>query len=98
MRSAQVYRWQIPMDAGVVLRDRRLKLATGCMFVCVTASVKGGERSPLPGFSQENVGGGADGATNMGERLASGERGITGDAFGRVWRKLRAGGILFGVC
>ncbi|EAW9075097.1 O-succinylbenzoate-CoA synthase, partial [Escherichia coli] len=23
MRSAQVYRWQIPMDAGVVLRDRR---------------------------------------------------------------------------
>ncbi|EEX5513345.1 O-succinylbenzoate-CoA synthase, partial [Escherichia coli O157:H7] len=24
MRSAQVYRWQIPMDAGVVLRDRRL--------------------------------------------------------------------------
>ncbi|EAZ0390374.1 O-succinylbenzoate-CoA synthase, partial [Salmonella enterica] len=21
MRSAQVYRWQIPMDAGVVLRD-----------------------------------------------------------------------------
>ncbi|EDB4303413.1 O-succinylbenzoate-CoA synthase, partial [Escherichia coli] len=25
MRSAQVYRWQIPMDAGVVLRDRRLK-------------------------------------------------------------------------
>ncbi|ECM7524987.1 O-succinylbenzoate-CoA synthase, partial [Salmonella enterica subsp. enterica serovar Montevideo] len=22
MRSAQVYRWQIPMDAGVVLRDR----------------------------------------------------------------------------
>lgn len=32
MRSAQVYRWQIPMDAGVVLRDRRLKLATGCML------------------------------------------------------------------
>ncbi|HFK5399934.1 TPA: O-succinylbenzoate-CoA synthase, partial [Escherichia coli] len=25
MRSAQVYRWQIPLDAGVVLRDRRLK-------------------------------------------------------------------------
>ncbi|PXV29266.1 O-succinylbenzoate-CoA synthase, partial [Salmonella enterica subsp. enterica serovar Newport] len=25
MRSAQVYRWQIPMDAGVVLRDRRVK-------------------------------------------------------------------------
>ncbi|VFS65198.1 o-succinylbenzoate synthase [Kluyvera cryocrescens] len=25
MRRAQVYRWQIPMDAGVVLRERRLK-------------------------------------------------------------------------
>lgn len=53
MRSAQVYRWQIPMDAGVVLRDRRLKPATGCMFACVRASAKGGEISPLPGFSQE---------------------------------------------
>lgn len=53
MRSAQVYRWQIPMDAGVVLRDRRLKPATGCTFACVRASAKGGEISPLPGFSQE---------------------------------------------
>ncbi|GHK16512.1 hypothetical protein ECZU03_03010 [Escherichia coli] len=52
MRSAQVYRWQIPMDAGVVLRDRRLKPATGCMFACVRASAKGGEISPLPGFSR----------------------------------------------
>ncbi|GHL73445.1 hypothetical protein ECZU34_11930 [Escherichia coli] len=42
MRSAQVYRWQIPMDAGVVLRDRRLKPATGCTFACVRASAKGG--------------------------------------------------------
>ena len=25
MRQAQVYRWQLPMDAGVVLRERRLK-------------------------------------------------------------------------
>ncbi|EPQ1005306.1 hypothetical protein NNU66_002906, partial [Klebsiella pneumoniae] len=25
MRVSQVYRWQIPMDAGVVLRERRLK-------------------------------------------------------------------------
>jgi len=38
MRSAQVYRWQIPMDAGVILRDRRLKTRDG----------------PLPGFSQES--------------------------------------------
>lgn len=29
MRCAQVYRWQIPMDAGVVLRERRLKTRDG---------------------------------------------------------------------
>lgn len=34
MRSAQVYRWQIPMDAGVVLRDRRLKTRDG-LYVCL---------------------------------------------------------------
>ncbi len=28
MRRVQVYRWQIPMDAGVVLRERRLKPVT----------------------------------------------------------------------
>ena len=32
MRRAQVYRWQIPMDAGVVLRERRLKTRDG-LFV-----------------------------------------------------------------
>lgn len=34
MRSAQVYRWQIPMDAGMVLRDRRLKTRDG-LYVCL---------------------------------------------------------------
>lgn len=29
MRVSQVYRWQIPMDAGVVLRERRLKNRDG---------------------------------------------------------------------
>lgn len=29
MRVSQVYRWQIPMDAGVVLRERRLKTRDG---------------------------------------------------------------------
>ncbi len=28
------HRWQIPMDAGVVLRDRRLKLRDG-LYVCL---------------------------------------------------------------
>ncbi|END6712371.1 o-succinylbenzoate synthase [Escherichia albertii] len=55
MRSAQVYRWQIPMDAGVVLRDRRLKTRDG-LYVCLCDGEREGwgEISPLPGFSQES--------------------------------------------
>ncbi|WP_312950950.1 o-succinylbenzoate synthase [Superficieibacter sp.] len=56
MRRAQVYRWQIPMDAGVVLRERRIKTRDG-LFVCLTdGSREGwGEISPLPGFSEESL-------------------------------------------
>ena len=55
MRSAQVYRWQLPMDAGVVLRDRRLKTRDG-LYVCLRDGEREGwgEISPLPGFSQES--------------------------------------------
>ncbi|HGY4720008.1 o-succinylbenzoate synthase [Citrobacter amalonaticus] len=54
MRSAQVYRWQIPMDAGVVLRDRRLKTRGGLYVRLHDGERQGwGEISPLPGFSQE---------------------------------------------
>ncbi|WP_413596037.1 o-succinylbenzoate synthase [Citrobacter youngae] len=55
MRSAQVYRWQIPMDAGVILRDRRLKTRDG-LYVCLRDGEHEGwgEISPLPGFSQES--------------------------------------------
>ncbi|WP_161538923.1 o-succinylbenzoate synthase [Escherichia albertii] len=55
MRSAQVYRWQIPMDSGVVLRDRRLKTRDG-LYVCLRDGEREGwgEISPLPGFSQES--------------------------------------------
>ncbi|KAF0951256.1 o-succinylbenzoate synthase [Escherichia albertii] len=55
MRSAQVYRWQIPMDAGGVLRDRRLKTRDG-LYVCLRDGEREGwgEISPLPGFSQES--------------------------------------------
>lgn len=54
MRSAQVYRWQIPMDAGVVLRDRRLKTRDGLYVRLRDGERQGwGEISPLPGFSQE---------------------------------------------
>jgi len=56
MRRAQVYRWQIPMDAGVVLRERRLKTRDG-LFVHLQQGEKPGwgEVSPLPGFSLESL-------------------------------------------
>ncbi|CAM7849587.1 o-succinylbenzoate synthase [Lelliottia nimipressuralis] len=56
MRRAQVYRWQIPMDAGVVLRERRLKTRDG-LFVHLQQGEKQGwgEISPLPGFSLESL-------------------------------------------
>ena len=56
MRRAQVYRWQIPMDAGVVLRERRLKTRDG-LFVYLRDGERDGwgEVSPLPGFSHETL-------------------------------------------
>lgn len=54
MRQAQVYRWQIPMDAGVVLRERRLKTREGLYLCLRDGSREGwGEIAPLPGFSHE---------------------------------------------
>ncbi|HID4615876.1 TPA: o-succinylbenzoate synthase, partial [Pluralibacter gergoviae] len=48
MRSAQVYRWQVPMDAGVVLRDRRLKARDGLLIRLGDGVGEGwGEISPL---------------------------------------------------
>jgi len=54
MRRAQVYRWQIPMDAGVVLRERRLKVREG-LYLCLRDGCREGwgEIAPLPGFSHE---------------------------------------------
>ncbi|MER1674183.1 o-succinylbenzoate synthase, partial [Enterobacter cloacae] len=56
MRRAQVYRWQIPMDAGVVLRERRLKTRDGFFVQLQQGEGQGwGEISPLPGFSLESL-------------------------------------------
>lgn len=56
MRKAQVYRWQIPMDAGVVLRERRLKTRDGLFIWLKDGEAEGwGEISPLPGFSAETL-------------------------------------------
>ena len=56
MRQAQVYRWQLPMDAGVVLRERRLKTRDGLLLRLCDGEREGwGEISPLPGFSLETL-------------------------------------------
>lgn len=56
MRYAQVYRWQVPMDAGVVLRERRLKTRDGLFVWLRDGEREGwGEISPLPGFSRETL-------------------------------------------
>ena len=56
MRRAQVYRWQIPMDAGVVPRERRLKTRDGFFVYLQQGDQHGwGEVSPLPGFSLESL-------------------------------------------
>ncbi|WP_337014243.1 o-succinylbenzoate synthase [Leclercia sp. AS011] len=56
MRSVQIYRWQVPMDAGVVLRERRLKTRDGLFVHLQQDDRQGwGEISPLPGFSRESL-------------------------------------------
>lgn len=56
MRSVQIYRWQVPMDAGVVLRERRLKTRDGLFVHLQQGDRHGwGEISPLPGFSLESL-------------------------------------------
>ncbi|WP_263754299.1 o-succinylbenzoate synthase [Kosakonia cowanii] len=56
MRRAQIYRWQIPLDAGVVLRERRLKTRDGLFIQLQENGGEGwGEITPLPGFSIETL-------------------------------------------
>ncbi len=55
MRVSQVYRWQIPMDAGVVLRERRLKTRDGLFIRLQEGNAKAGRNFSLPGFSVETL-------------------------------------------
>ncbi|GGD33333.1 o-succinylbenzoate synthase [Franconibacter daqui] len=56
MRRAQVYRYSLPMDAGVVLRERRLKCREGLLVRLGEGEREGwGEVAPLPGFSLETL-------------------------------------------
>lgn len=56
MREAAVFSWELPLDAGVVLRDRRLKTRNGLLVRIAEGGQQGwGEIAPLPGFSQETL-------------------------------------------
>ncbi|ELY7391785.1 o-succinylbenzoate synthase [Cronobacter universalis] len=56
MRAAQLYRYQVPMDAGVVLRERRLKTRDGLLVRLSDNEREGwGDIAPLPGFSDETL-------------------------------------------
>lgn len=56
MRSATLYHYDIPLEAGTVLRDRRLKSRQGWLVKLTENGAEGwGEISPLPGFSTERA-------------------------------------------
>lgn len=56
MRRARLFRYQLPLDAGVVLRNQRLKTRDG-LLVCLNQDGREGwgEIAPLAGFSQESL-------------------------------------------
>ncbi len=56
MRRAEVWQYQIPMDAGVILRNQRLKQREGLLVRLTQGEQTGwGEIAPLPGFSHETL-------------------------------------------
>ncbi|AKP34853.1 o-succinylbenzoate synthase [Yersinia aleksiciae] len=56
MRAATLYRYRIPMDAGVILRHQRLKNRDGLLVKLQQGEQTGwGEIAPLPEFSQETL-------------------------------------------
>ncbi|EFX91549.1 O-succinylbenzoate synthase [Actinobacillus ureae] len=56
MRKAQLYRYQIPVETGVILRHRRLKQREGLIVKLTEENQVGwGEIAPLPEFSQEDL-------------------------------------------
>jgi O-succinylbenzoate synthase len=56
MRQAKLWRYAIPMESGVVLRDRRLTQREGLVVMLQQGNRQGwGEIAPLPGFSGETL-------------------------------------------
>lgn len=56
MRQAKLWRYAIPMESGVILRDRRLTQREGLLVMLQQRDHQGwGEIAPLPGFSHESL-------------------------------------------
>ncbi|MCE0494674.1 o-succinylbenzoate synthase [Vibrio salinus] len=56
MRSAKLYRYRLPMDSGVILREEKLFEREGFIVeLHEDGKVGRGEVAPLPGFSLESV-------------------------------------------
>lgn len=56
IRKATLYRYSLPMEAGVVLRNQRLKTRDGLLIHLQQWALEGwGEIAPLPEFSQETL-------------------------------------------
>lgn len=56
MRHATLYRYQLPMDSGVILRDEKLTQREGLIVeLCENGRIARGEIAPLPGFSLETL-------------------------------------------
>ncbi|WGE32697.1 o-succinylbenzoate synthase [Actinobacillus genomosp. 2] len=56
MKQAKLYRYQLPVETGVILRNRRLKQREGLIVVLQVEDKMGlGEIAPLPEFSIETL-------------------------------------------
>ncbi|GLT15756.1 o-succinylbenzoate synthase [Vibrio algivorus] len=55
-RTAKLYRYNLPMDSGVIVRDQRLLQREGYIVELTQGdNMAYGECAPLPGFSQESL-------------------------------------------
>ena len=56
MRSAKLYRYALPMDSGVILRERRLTEREGFIIeLAEEGKIGRAEVAPLQGFSTETM-------------------------------------------
>ncbi|NLS13868.1 o-succinylbenzoate synthase [Vibrio sp. SM6] len=56
MKSATLYRYDLPMDSGVILRQERLSVRSGFILELKHDDILArGEVAPLPGFSHESL-------------------------------------------